>query len=61
MNLKLTSEEKQSLEKQHKRTNLNPIERLGKVMNEYAHNNRFFHSVQEFHQVILSFFDVTWP
>jgi transposase len=41
--------------------NLNPIERLWKVMNEYARNNRFFNSAKEFREAILNFFDVTWP
>ena len=40
--------------------NLNPIERLWKVMNEYTRNNRFFHSAKEFREAILNFFDVTW-
>ncbi len=41
--------------------NLNPIERLWKVMNEYARNNRFFHSAKEFREAICHFFNVTWP
>lgn len=41
--------------------NLNPIERLWKVMNEYVRNNRFFRSVKEFKQAIFHFFDETWP
>lgn len=41
--------------------NLNPIERLWKVMNEQVRNNRFFHSAQEFREAISNFFDVTWP
>jgi transposase len=41
--------------------NLNPIERLWKVMNEYARNNRFFQTAKEFREAILEFFDVTWP
>jgi transposase len=41
--------------------NLNPIERLWKVMNERVRNNRFFHSVSEFRDSILHFFHVTWP
>lgn len=41
--------------------NLNPIERLWKVMNEHARNNRFFRSPQEFRESILHFFDHTWP
>lgn len=41
--------------------NLNPIERLWKVMNEYSRNNRFFKTASEFRQEIFHFFDVTWP
>ena len=41
--------------------NLNPIERLWKVMNEYVQNNRFFHTAKEFRQSILDFFEKTWP
>jgi|TARA_B100001964_G_C14113059_1_gene544784 transposase len=41
--------------------NLNPIERLWKVMNEYVRNNRFFHSAKEFRRSILDFFEKTWP
>jgi transposase len=41
--------------------NLNPIERLWKVMNEYVRNNRFFTSAKEFRQAILAFFKETWP
>jgi transposase len=41
--------------------NLNPIERLWKVMNEYVRNNRFFASAKEFREAILQFFKVTWP
>lgn len=40
--------------------NLNLIERLCKVMNEYVRNNRFFKSVTEFKTAILYFFDETW-
>jgi transposase len=40
--------------------NLNPIERLWKVMNEYVRNNRFFTSAQEFRESIRNFFDYTW-
>jgi transposase len=40
--------------------NLNPIERLWKVMNEHVRNNRFFNSAQEFKESILNFFDHTW-
>lgn len=41
--------------------NLNPIERLWKVMNEYTRNNRFFQTAKEFRATILEFFEVTWP
>ena len=40
--------------------NLNPIERVWKVMNEYARNNRFFRSAKEFRSAIFDFFEVTW-
>jgi transposase len=41
--------------------NLNPVERVWKVMNEYARNNRFFTSAKEFREAISYFFGVTWP
>ncbi|MEI6806773.1 MAG: IS630 family transposase [Myxococcaceae bacterium] len=41
--------------------NLNPIERLWKVMNEHTRNNRFFASAKEFRREIMNFFEVTWP
>lgn len=41
--------------------NLNPIERLWKVMNEYVRNNVFFKSAKEFREAILTFFEKTWP
>ena len=41
--------------------NLNPIERLWKVMNEYCRNNRYFSTAKEFRQTINNFFDHTWP
>lgn len=41
--------------------NLNPIERLWKVMNEYARNNRFFTSAKQFREEIAHFFQITWP
>jgi transposase len=41
--------------------NLNPIERVWKVMNERARNNRFFSSANEFRKAITDFFEVTWP
>jgi transposase len=40
--------------------NLNPIERLWKIMNEYTRNNRFFKTAIEFRNCINSFFDKTW-
>lgn len=41
--------------------NLNPIERLWKVMNEYARNNKFFKSANEFRHAITDFFQHTLP
>jgi len=41
--------------------NLNPIERLWKVMNEKVRNNHCFHSAKEFRQKINDFFDHTLP
>lgn len=41
--------------------NLNPIERLWKVMNEQARNNRFFKSAKDFKEAINGFFDETLP
>lgn len=41
--------------------NLNPSERVWKVMNEAVGNNRFFKSVGEFRKTIMDFFEVTWP
>ena len=41
--------------------NLNPIERLWKVMNEHVRNNKVFDSANQFRQKILNFFKVTWP
>ena len=40
--------------------NLNPIERLWKVMNEYVRNNRVFESAAEFRKTINDFF-AKWP
>lgn len=40
--------------------NLNPIERLWKVMNEYVRNNRFFASAKEFREAIMTFFTHKW-
>jgi transposase len=39
--------------------NLNPIERLWKLMNEYARNNIFFKTVQDFRSSIANFFSNT--
>ena len=41
--------------------NLNPIERLWKVMNEKARNNRFFKSAKDFKSSIIHFFENTLP
>jgi transposase len=41
--------------------NLNPQERVWKVMNEQTRNNRVFCSVKEFKEAILGFFQNTWP
>jgi len=41
--------------------NLNPIERLWKVMNEYARNNQVFKTAKEFRTKIFEFFETTWP
>ncbi|MBF0218340.1 MAG: IS630 family transposase [Gammaproteobacteria bacterium] len=41
--------------------NLNPIERLWKVMNEKVRNNRCFHSAMEFREAINHFFDKILP
>ena len=41
--------------------NLNSIERLWKVMNEYVRNNRFFASAKEFREAIFGFFENTLP
>ena len=38
--------------------NLNPIERLWKVMNENVRNNQFFESAKVFIKSILSFFEI---
>jgi transposase len=40
--------------------NLNPIERVWKVMNEKVRNNVFFNSAKEFRKKITDFFDYTW-
>ena len=41
--------------------NLNAIERLWKVMNEYVRDNQFFQSAKEFRDKIMEFFNITWP
>lgn len=41
--------------------NLNPIERVWKIMNEEVRNNRYFSSAKEFRLSILDFFEKTWP
>ena len=41
--------------------NLNPIERLWKVMNEEARNNIVFSSAKEFRAAIGEFFEVKLP
>ena len=41
--------------------NLNPIERLWKVMNEHARNNRYFATAKAFRESINYFFDTTLP
>jgi transposase len=40
---------------------LNPIERLWKVMNEYARNNKVFESSKKFKSAIIGFFTDTLP
>ena len=41
--------------------NLNPIERIWKVMNEYARNNRFFKSAKDFREALYDFLKNTMP
>jgi transposase len=41
--------------------NLNPIERLWKVMNEQVRNNRFFKSAKDFKEAIKGFFNDILP
>lgn len=41
--------------------NLNPVERLWKVMNEHVRNNRFFKSAKDFRQTIDQFFTEILP
>ena len=40
--------------------NLNPIERLWKIINEYVRNNRYFKSAKDFKVAIMNFFENTW-
>jgi len=41
--------------------NLNPIERLWKVMNEHVRNNKYFSTAKEFRDKIDEFFEQTLP
>lgn len=41
--------------------NLNPIERVWKIMNEKVRNNVYFPSPTIFRQAVLAFFETTWP
>lgn len=41
--------------------NLNPIERVWKVMNETTRNNVFFSSASEFRDALKRFFEIFWP
>ena len=41
--------------------NLNPIERLWKVMKEEARNNIVFSSAKEFREAIVEFFEIKLP
>lgn len=41
--------------------NLNPIERLWKVMNKEVRNNRYFGTAKEFREEILAFFRERLP
>lgn len=41
--------------------NLNPIERLWNVMNEYARNNKYFATTKDFRRSLDHFFDATLP
>lgn len=41
--------------------NLNPIERLWKVMNEYARNSQYFSTTKKFRASIEKFFKITLP
>ena len=41
--------------------NLNPIERLWKVMNKHARNSQYFATTKEFRERIIQFFTTTLP
>ena len=41
--------------------NLNPIERLWKIMNEFCRNNICFNQAKKFRETIMNFFIITWP
>lgn len=41
--------------------NLNVIERVWKLVNEYARNNVFFQTAKQFRDAIHNFFSITWP
>ncbi len=41
--------------------NLNPIERLWKIMNEYVRNNKYYKTAKEFRSAIDDFFSITIP
>jgi len=41
--------------------NLNPVERLWKIMNEYVRNNRHFTTAKEFRESLEEFFSKTIP
>lgn len=41
--------------------NLNPIERVWKIMNEHVRNNIFFKKSKDFFDAIHGFFKITWP
>eukprot|EP01099_Mayorella_cantabrigiensis_P001931 TRINITY_DN1834_c0_g2_i10.p1 TRINITY_DN1834_c0_g2~~TRINITY_DN1834_c0_g2_i10.p1 ORF type:complete len:359 (+),score=20.60 TRINITY_DN1834_c0_g2_i10:725-1801(+) len=41
--------------------NLNPIERVWKIMNEKVRNNVFFKRSKDFFDAIHRFFEITWP
>ena len=41
--------------------NLNPIERLWKIMNQHARNNKFFETAKEFRKAVDDFFVKTLP